>query len=89
MKAETITKDEFHVFVEEAIKENKNCALTELNLLDDEIKVEGAKSLKNIVFMMGGPGAGKGTQCKLITEEFGYTHLSTGDLLRSEGCHGL
>ena len=43
---------------------------------------------QKIVFMMGGPGAGKGTQCKLITEEFGYTHLSTGDLLRSEVAKG-
>jgi adenylate kinase len=37
-----------------------------------------------IVFVMGGPGSGKGTQCALIRERFGYTHLSTGDLLRDE-----
>ncbi|GAU97238.1 hypothetical protein RvY_08569 [Ramazzottius varieornatus] len=37
-----------------------------------------------IVFVMGGPGSGKGTQCALIKEQFGYTHLSTGDLLRDE-----
>jgi UMP-CMP kinase len=37
-----------------------------------------------IVFVLGGPGAGKGTQCKLISEEFGYVHLSAGDLLREE-----
>ena len=30
----------------------------------------------------GGPGAGKGSQCQLIAEEFSYIHLSTGDLLR-------
>ena len=34
--------------------------------------------------MSGGPGAGKGTQCALITNVSGYVHLSTGDLLRSE-----
>lgn len=33
---------------------------------------------------MGGPGAGKGTQCKEIARELGYIHLSTGDLLRKE-----
>lgn len=32
----------------------------------------------------GGPGCGKGTQCKLITSTFGYVHLSAGDLLREE-----
>jgi Adenylate kinase len=32
----------------------------------------------------GGPGSGKGTQCDKIVEKYGYTHLSTGDLLRDE-----
>ena len=32
----------------------------------------------------GGPGSGKGTQCDRIVRDFGYTHLSTGDLLRDE-----
>lgn len=27
-------------------------------------------------------GSGKGTQCSKIVEEFGFTHLSAGDLLR-------
>lgn len=34
--------------------------------------------------VLGGPGSGKGTQCSKIVEKFGYTHLSTGDLLREE-----
>merc|ERR1712215_349296 len=38
----------------------------------------------NVVFVLGGPGAGKGTQCVKIVEEFGYVHLSAGDLLREE-----
>lgn len=37
-----------------------------------------------VVFVLGGPGAGKGTQCSLISEAFGYVHLSAGDLLRAE-----
>lgn len=37
-----------------------------------------------IVFVLGAPGAGKGTQCEKIVENFGYTHLSAGDLLREE-----
>ena len=36
----------------------------------------------------GGPGSGKGTQCAKIVESFNYTHLSTGDLLRSEVSSG-
>ncbi|CAE7617867.1 CMPK, partial [Symbiodinium pilosum] len=37
-----------------------------------------------VVFVLGGPGAGKGTQCARISETFGYLHLSAGDLLREE-----
>uniref|UniRef100_A0A1I8FZD3 adenylate kinase n=2 Tax=Macrostomum lignano TaxID=282301 RepID=A0A1I8FZD3_9PLAT len=31
-----------------------------------------------------GPGSGKGTQCERIVKDYGLTHLSSGDLLRSE-----
>ncbi|KAF7669760.1 hypothetical protein LDENG_00124400 [Lucifuga dentata] len=37
-----------------------------------------------VVFVLGGPGAGKGTQCSKIVENYNYTHLSAGDLLRAE-----
>ncbi|XP_048127677.1 UMP-CMP kinase isoform X3 [Rhodamnia argentea] len=37
-----------------------------------------------ITFVLGGPGSGKGTQCAKIVENFGYTHLSAGELLRRE-----
>ncbi|KAG5565313.1 hypothetical protein RHGRI_001269 [Rhododendron griersonianum] len=37
-----------------------------------------------VVFVLGGPGSGKGTQCENIVRHFGYTHLSAGDLLRAE-----
>ncbi len=36
----------------------------------------------------GGPGSGKGTQCAKIVEQYGFTHLSTGDLLREEVSSG-
>lgn len=38
----------------------------------------------NVVFVLGGPGAGKGTMCELAEIQLGWTHLSTGDLLRVE-----
>lgn len=37
-----------------------------------------------VVFVLGGPGCGKGTQCANIVKHFGFTHLSAGDLLRAE-----
>ncbi|PFH48183.1 hypothetical protein AMATHDRAFT_66059 [Amanita thiersii Skay4041] len=37
-----------------------------------------------VIFVLGGPGAGKGTQSARLVEEFGFCHLSAGDLLREE-----
>lgn len=37
-----------------------------------------------IIFVLGPPGSGKGTQCQKIVEKYGYVHLSAGDLLREE-----
>jgi len=37
-----------------------------------------------ITFVLGGPASGKGTQCAKLVEEFGYKHISVGDLMRAE-----
>lgn len=37
-----------------------------------------------VVFVLGGPGAGKGTQCELLTQNYPCVHLSAGQLLREE-----
>lgn len=42
----------------------------------------------NVVFVLGGPGAGKGTMCELAEQQLGWTHLSAGDLLRAERQRG-
>uniref|UniRef100_UPI00398F22B8 adenylate kinase isoenzyme 1-like isoform X3 n=1 Tax=Pristiophorus japonicus TaxID=55135 RepID=UPI00398F22B8 len=47
-------------------------------------KLKGCK----IIFVVGGPGSGKGTQCEKVVQKYGYTHLSTGDLLREEVSSG-
>lgn len=45
-------------------------------------------SNKTIIFVCGGPGSGKGTQCEKIVKRYGFTHLSSGDLLREEVASG-
>lgn len=41
-----------------------------------------------VMFVLGGPGSGKGTQCDQIVKQYGFTHLSSGDLLRDEVASG-
>ena len=37
-----------------------------------------------VIFVLGGPGAGKGTQCDKLVKQHSFVHLSAGDLLRAE-----
>merc|ERR1711963_257851 len=48
----------------------------------------GEKFELPVVWIIGGPGSGRGTQCELIQTKTGYTHVSTGDFLRKEVMSG-
>ena len=57
----------------------------ELRKADEEIEREArAFSNKIVIFFIGGPGSGKGTQSERIVQEYGLGYMSTGDLLRKE-----
>ncbi|XP_066589701.1 adenylate kinase isoenzyme 1 [Prorops nasuta] len=40
------------------------------------------------IWVIGGPGCGKGTQCDKIIAKYGFLHISSGDLLREEVASG-
>merc|ERR1711997_1007250 len=53
--------------------------------MGDKAKLEG----KTIVWVMGGPGSGRGTQCEKICLKFGdFVHLSSGELMKAEVMSG-
>ncbi|XP_072346963.1 adenylate kinase isoenzyme 1-like isoform X3 [Scyliorhinus torazame] len=59
-----------------------NCKSGDSVQICDEVKEK--LKLTKIIFVIGGPGSGKGSQCVKMTEKYGFTHLSTGNLLRKE-----
>ena len=40
-----------------------------------------------IIFVLGGPGSGKGTQCQKIVKAYGFDHLSAGADRAKSSCH--
>ncbi|KAK9240417.1 adenylate kinase-domain-containing protein [Lipomyces kononenkoae] len=43
-----------------------------------------SKDEVKVIFVLGGPGVGKGTQCANLVRDYDFVHLSAGDLLRAE-----
>jgi adenylate kinase len=46
------------------------------------------RALARPVIFLGPPGAGKGTQAKLVAQQYGVPHLSTGDMFREHVSRG-
>ncbi|XP_058200889.1 UMP-CMP kinase 3-like isoform X1 [Rhododendron vialii] len=57
------------------------------NEVQQPVQLDSNATLPNkevMIFVLGGPGSGKGTQCSMIVEQLGFCHISTGDLLDTE-----
>lgn len=46
------------------------------------VKDQAPSDRNTVIFVLGGPGSGKGTQCSELKNHHGFIHVSTGDLLR-------
>ncbi|XP_058796538.1 adenylate kinase isoenzyme 1 [Phymastichus coffea] len=53
-----------------------------------ECAPRGSATRMKTIWIIGGPGCGKGTQCERIIAKYGFAHLSSGDLLREEVASG-
>eukprot|EP00484_Ammonia_sp_Unknown_P007611 CAMPEP_0197072618 /NCGR_PEP_ID=MMETSP1384-20130603/210185_1 /TAXON_ID=29189 /ORGANISM="Ammonia sp." /LENGTH=730 /DNA_ID=CAMNT_0042511439 /DNA_START=29 /DNA_END=2220 /DNA_ORIENTATION=- len=64
-----------------SVQEPNDVNFDQMSFVEHCKYVNGDKDLQ-IVFVLGGPGSGKGTQCQRIVEKYGFIQISTGDLFR-------
>ncbi|XP_050215217.1 UMP-CMP kinase 3-like [Mercurialis annua] len=80
--------DRHQTVITEIVVSEKVENATDIERVEAEIPSENehnqtlVKKNPVIVFVLGGPGGGKSTQCSNLAKEIGYTHLSSGELLR-------
>uniref|UniRef100_A0A8C0ETJ3 Adenylate kinase isoenzyme 5 n=1 Tax=Bubo bubo TaxID=30461 RepID=A0A8C0ETJ3_BUBBB len=69
------------------IMDSGDTVYTEFDFEDQVILCIYGLSLDSFLIFFphkGGPGSGKGSQCEQLAKKYGFTHLSTGDLLQNE-----
>ncbi len=79
-----IVSDEKKIKAEAIVTKHDDMKISDPQCVAIEKKKTSNTSKHTVVFVLGGPGAGKGTQCANIVREYGWVHLSAGDLLRAE-----
>ena len=52
-------------------------------------KVSEVGDKTKVIFVIGGPGCGKGIQCEKLGEEFNYVHMPIRDVLKSIVLHNM
>ncbi|KAM9004432.1 adenylate kinase isoenzyme 5 isoform X1 [Sarcophilus harrisii] len=62
----------------------------EINIFGEDILDDLAEDLQKskIIFVIGGPGSGKATQCEKLVQKYGFTRITPAELLRDELASG-
>ncbi|KAG2471307.1 KAD5 kinase, partial [Polypterus senegalus] len=60
------------------------CVIVDHRLFPAKEPAEDKLHRVHVIFMFGGPGSGKNTQCQRIAARYGYPHLAVGELLKLE-----
>jgi len=73
--------------ISDALHGNTHSTTTNIEPASSSIEAKKATFDHNevtVIYVLGGPGAGKGTESAALVQEYDFVHLSAGDLLRAE-----